>query len=45
MIFDFIDVKSVVRNAEAIYIIADRGAHDAKKEDERNTLRVWAVDE
>ncbi|KAJ3047055.1 hypothetical protein HDU99_009597, partial [Rhizoclosmatium hyalinum] len=30
-------------HATAVYIIPDRGAPDHRKEDEKNTLRAWAI--
>ncbi|KAI9327211.1 hypothetical protein BDR26DRAFT_97479 [Obelidium mucronatum] len=35
--------RAQVRHATAVYILADRGAADHRREDEKNTLRAWAI--
>ncbi|KAI9353256.1 hypothetical protein DFJ73DRAFT_828825 [Zopfochytrium polystomum] len=43
---DVQDLKRArIQYASATYIIADRSANSPRKEDERNTLRAWAIDE
>ncbi|KAI9364525.1 hypothetical protein DFJ73DRAFT_956322 [Zopfochytrium polystomum] len=37
--------RSQIRSASAVYILADRGAANYSEEDERNTVRAWAVDD
>ncbi|KAJ3017130.1 UNVERIFIED_CONTAM: potassium channel, sub T, member 2 [Siphonaria sp. JEL0065] len=35
--------RAQIRHASAVYIISDRGAPDHRREDEKNTLRAWAI--
>ncbi|ORY33197.1 hypothetical protein BCR33DRAFT_520637 [Rhizoclosmatium globosum] len=35
--------RAQISHATAVYIIPDRGAPDHRKEDEKNTLRTWAI--
>ncbi|KAJ3120310.1 potassium channel, sub T, member 2 [Physocladia obscura] len=35
--------RAQVKHASAVYVLGDRGASDRRREDERNTLRVWAI--
>ncbi|KAJ3330216.1 potassium channel, sub T, member 2 [Blyttiomyces sp. JEL0837] len=37
--------RAQIQYASAVYIIADRNTSNPRKEDERNTLRAWAIDE
>ncbi|KAJ3207429.1 GTPase-activating protein S23 [Entophlyctis luteolus] len=35
--------RAQVRHSSAVFVLADRGAGDHRREDERNTLRAWAI--